>query len=47
METLSWAKLSLHRKPMAFLSENNYWQPFFVLVDHMIEGGFCPRASAS
>lgn len=42
VETLSWAKLSLHRKPMAFLSENNYWQPFFVLVDHMIEGGFLP-----
>jgi uncharacterized protein (TIGR00730 family) len=42
VETLSWAKLNLHRKPMAFLSENNYWKPFFVLVDHMIEGGFLP-----
>jgi uncharacterized protein (TIGR00730 family) len=42
VETLSWAKLSLHHKPMAFLSENNYWQPFFMLVDHMIEGGFLP-----
>ena len=31
VETLSWAKLSLHRKPMAFLSENNYWAPFFSL----------------
>ncbi len=44
VETLSWAKLSLHRKPMAFLSENDYWQPFFVLVDHMIEGGFLPAS---
>ena len=44
VETLSWAKLSLHRKPMAFLSENNYWKPFFVLVDHMIEGGFLPAS---
>jgi uncharacterized protein (TIGR00730 family) len=44
VETLSWAKLSLHRKPMAFLSENNYWQPFFVLVDHMIDGGFLPAS---
>jgi uncharacterized protein (TIGR00730 family) len=42
VETLSWAKLSLHHKPMAFLSENNYWAPFFHLVDHMIEGGFLP-----
>src|SRR5262249_54212313 len=42
VETLSWAKLSLHNKPMAFLSENNYWSPFFKLVDHMIEGAFLP-----
>lgn len=47
VETLSWAKLSLHRKPMAFLSENNYWTPFFVLVDHMIEGGFLPESFSS
>jgi uncharacterized protein (TIGR00730 family) len=40
VETLSWAKLSLHSKPMAFLSENGYWAPLFHLVDHMIEGGF-------
>jgi hypothetical protein len=44
VETLSWAKLSLHRKPMAFLSENNYWQPYFKLIDHMIEGGFLPES---
>lgn len=44
VETLSWAKLCLHRKPMAFLSENDYWQPFFVLVDHMIDGGFLPAS---
>jgi uncharacterized protein (TIGR00730 family) len=44
VETLSWAKLSLHRKPMAFLSENNYWQPYFHLIDHMIEGGFLPES---
>jgi uncharacterized protein (TIGR00730 family) len=44
VETLSWAKLSLHRKPMAFLSENSYWQPFFGLIDHMIDGGFLPRS---
>jgi len=44
VETLSWAKLSLHRKPMAFLSENNYWAPYFHLIDHMIEGGFLPES---
>ena len=44
VETLSWAKLSLHRKPMAFLSENKYWAPYFKLIDHMIEGGFLPAS---
>ncbi len=42
VETLSWAKLSLHRKPMAFLAEDGYWAPFFHLIEHMITGGFVP-----
>ncbi|MEM6625637.1 MAG: TIGR00730 family Rossman fold protein [Pseudomonadota bacterium] len=42
VETLSWAKLSLHAKPMAFLSEDEYWAPFFELMDHIIAGGFSP-----
>jgi uncharacterized protein (TIGR00730 family) len=44
IETLSWAKLSLHRKPMAFLSTNGYWDPLFSLFDHIIDGGFAPRS---
>jgi uncharacterized protein (TIGR00730 family) len=44
VETLSWAKLSLHHKPMAFLSENGYWAPFFHLIEHTIEGGFVPAS---
>lgn len=44
VETLSWAKLSLHRKPMAFLSDNGYWAPFFQLIDHIIGGGFAPES---
>jgi uncharacterized protein (TIGR00730 family) len=44
VETLSWAKLSLHHKPMAFLAENGYWAPFFHLIDHMIVGGFLPES---
>jgi len=27
---------------MAFLSEDGYWAPFFVLMDHIIDGGFSP-----
>jgi uncharacterized protein (TIGR00730 family) len=44
IETLSWAKLSLHRKPMAFLSENGYWAPLFHLIDHVIEDNFAPAS---
>ena len=44
VETLSWAKLSLHSKPMAFLSEDGYWAPFFNLIDHIIAGGFAPAS---
>lgn len=44
VETLSWAKLSLHAKPMAFLSENNYWSPFFELMDHIIKDRFAPSS---
>jgi hypothetical protein len=44
VETLSWAKLNLHRKPMAFLSEDGYWAPFFTLIDHVIEGRFAPQS---
>ena len=44
VETLSWAKLSLHRKPMAFLATNGYWRPFFDLIDHVIKDGFAPES---
>jgi uncharacterized protein (TIGR00730 family) len=44
IETLSWAKLALHRKPMAFLSENGYWAPFFDLIDHVIDDKFAPES---
>ncbi len=42
VETLSWMRLGLHRKPMAFLSTDNYWGPFFDLVDHIVAGDFSP-----
>lgn len=44
VETLSWAKLSLHAKPMAFLSENDYWGPFFDLLQHFVRDQFAPRS---
>ena len=42
VEMLSWARLGLHAKPMAFLDEDGFWTPFFELMEHIIEGKFTP-----
>ena len=42
VEILSWARLNLHAKPMAFLDEDGFWQPFFDLIERIIAGGFIP-----
>ena len=44
VETLSWAKMSLHKKPMAFLSTNDYWSPFFELLNHTVKDNFSPAS---
>ena len=44
VEILSWARLNLHAKPMAFLDEDGFWSPFFELMDHIIDGKFTPEA---
>ncbi|MEM8616862.1 MAG: TIGR00730 family Rossman fold protein [Pseudomonadota bacterium] len=44
VEMLSWARLGLHAKPMAFLDEDGFWAPFFQLMDHIIDGKFTPEA---
>jgi uncharacterized protein (TIGR00730 family) len=43
VEMLSWARLGLHAKPMAFLDEDGFWDPFFELMDHIIDGQFTPE----
>ncbi|GAB5459232.1 MAG: TIGR00730 family Rossman fold protein [Henriciella sp.] len=43
VEMLSWARLGLHAKPMAFLDEDGFWSPFFTLMDHIIDGKFTPE----
>jgi uncharacterized protein (TIGR00730 family) len=39
VETLSWYRLDLHRKPTVFI-DATYWGPFFELMEHMIEAKF-------
>ena len=42
VETLSWRRLDLHKKPVVFLSEDDFWAPFFALVRHTVEAGLTP-----
>lgn len=42
VEVLSWARLNLHAKPMAFLDSGEFWKPFFELMDHIVKGRFTP-----
>ena len=42
METLSWRRLDLHQKPVVFLSEDDFWAPFFDLIEHTVAAGLTP-----
>jgi hypothetical protein len=40
VEQLSWLQLEQHRKPVALVNINGYWNPFFELLEHMREQRF-------
>ncbi len=40
VEVLWWAYLDFHAKPILLANINNYWQPFFDLIEHTIDQGF-------
>lgn len=42
VEILSWRRLDLHRKPVVFLSEDDFWSPFFTLMQHTIDANLTP-----
>ena len=39
-ETLTWAQLGLHRKPLIMVNVDGYWDPLRSLLDHVISHGF-------
>lgn len=43
VETLSWARLALHRKPIIVLNQKNFWGPLKTLFEHVVESGFAPK----
>ena len=42
VETLSWRRLDLHAKPLVFLSEDGFWDPFFHMIEHITEANLLP-----
>jgi uncharacterized protein (TIGR00730 family) len=44
-ETLSWAGLGLHQKPLGILNVNGYFDPLLALLDHGVAAGFVPARS--
>ena len=39
-ETLSWAALKLHQKPLGILNVAGYFDPLLALLDHAVAAGF-------
>ena len=42
VETLSWARLALHAKPIIALNVEGFWEPLRTLFTHLVEHGFAP-----
>ena len=40
IETLSWARLALHQKPIIVLNQDNFWSPLKELFEHIVGRGF-------
>lgn len=43
-EVLTWAQLGIHRKPVALLNTERYWDPFLGFLDHGVGAGFLKPA---
>ncbi len=39
-ETLTWAQIGLHQKPIGLLNTNHYYDPLLALVQHALKEGF-------
>ena len=44
VEMLSWRRLELHQKPVCFLAEDDFWDPFFHLMQHTVDANLTPAA---
>lgn len=46
-ETITWAQLGLHDKPIGLLNVEGYFDPFLALVAHASKEGFIPSSHES
>jgi hypothetical protein len=46
VEMLSWRRLDLHSKPIVMLAEDDFWSPFFHLIQHTVDANFTPKPFA-
>ncbi|MEM8770538.1 MAG: TIGR00730 family Rossman fold protein [Pseudomonadota bacterium] len=44
IEVLSWARLSLHKKPIIVLNLKGFWSPLEKLINHVVAEGFADEA---
>ncbi len=40
MEMMTWAQLSLHRKPIVLVNYKDFWTPLVELIHHVVSDGF-------
>ncbi len=40
VEQMTWAQLGRHRKPIAMLNADGFWEPLQELIAHMKQAGF-------
>ena len=40
LEVTTWKQLQQHNKPIIFINTNGYCDPFFALIDQVVDGGF-------
>lgn len=43
-ETVCWAQLGIHRKPVGLLNVEGYYEPLLALIDHAVKSGFVQQS---
>lgn len=45
LDVVTMAQLGMHRKPIAVLNHDGFWEPVFAVIDHMSASGFVSPAA--